>query len=557
VAVLAAFMAAPAAWGAHGGVLNVRDAVDFESLDPGEAFYSLDYEIVYATQRPLYSALPGASQPSADLAAGPPRISADRRTVAVTLKRGIRFSPPVNREVTSADVAYAIERGANPNVGNPYFLVYFASIEGMPTASGGPIKGIHTPSRHEIVFKLSEPQGAIVAQALQLPLTAPVPESYARRFDAHRPSDYAAHEVATGPYMLAHNAAGTVLGVGYVPGASATLVRNPNWRRSRDFRPAHLNAIHIAIGGSAAGVGRSVLAGGDVVENDPPAASVVQLAASKYPAQLHHSVGAGDHYVALDNRVGPFANVDLRKAVWAALDRVAMVSVRGVDSGEVASHFLYPTIPGFEQAGGAGGPKGAQFDFDEHPEGNMAIAEKYLRLAGYPSGRYTATKPVTIVGTIGDPGELDAEIVDLTLLKLGFVTKFTLVTTAQMYGEYCGVPKQAIDVCPDVGWISDFGDPQATLDSPFNGRLSAQPPTSNWSQTNDPSIDAAMTAAEPLIGGAARAAAWARIDEQLVEDAAAVPYVWDAGAAIEGRRVAGVADVWNIGAWDYSFTSLK
>jgi hypothetical protein len=31
------------------------------------------------------------------------------------------LQPTVGREVTSADVAYAIERGANPNVANPYF----------------------------------------------------------------------------------------------------------------------------------------------------------------------------------------------------------------------------------------------------------------------------------------------------------------------------------------------------------------------------------------------------------------------------------------------------
>ena len=57
---------------------------------------------------------------------GPPEISSDNKTVTVHLKEGIHFSPPVNREVTSEDVAYAIERGANPNVANPYFQAYFA-----------------------------------------------------------------------------------------------------------------------------------------------------------------------------------------------------------------------------------------------------------------------------------------------------------------------------------------------------------------------------------------------------------------------------------------------
>ena len=66
-----------------------------------------------------------------------------------------------------------------------------------------------------------------------------------------------------------------------------------------------------------------------------------------------------------------------------------MDAVRGAPLTSVASHFLYPTIQGFQEAGGQAGPKGPQFDFDEHPEGDMAIAEKYIRLAGFPSGKYT------------------------------------------------------------------------------------------------------------------------------------------------------------------------
>ena len=49
------------------------------------------------------------------------------KTVTVHIRSGVYFSPPVNREVTSADVAYAIERGANPNVANPYFPSYFGA----------------------------------------------------------------------------------------------------------------------------------------------------------------------------------------------------------------------------------------------------------------------------------------------------------------------------------------------------------------------------------------------------------------------------------------------
>ena len=154
-----------------------------------------------------------------------------------------------------------------------------------------------------------------MADALVLPLSAAVPKEYAEKFDKNKPSDYADYQVATGPYMLKNNAEGKVLGIGYIPGKSATLVRNPNWNPSTDFRPAYLNEIDIKIGGTNAVIGRQVLEGTNIVENEPPAQSIVKLAAEKYKSQLEISPGAGSHYIAVNNKVGPFSNIDLRKAL--------------------------------------------------------------------------------------------------------------------------------------------------------------------------------------------------------------------------------------------------
>ena len=62
--------------------------------------------------------------------------------------------------------------------------------------------------------------------------------------------------------------------------------------------------------------------------------------------------------------------MDVRKAFWAALDRVAMNKARGGELvTNVATHFIYPEIPGFEQAGGLAGPR---VDYNDYPEGNAA-----------------------------------------------------------------------------------------------------------------------------------------------------------------------------------------
>ena len=550
----------PQSGGRRGGTLTVLNHTDFEQLDPGLAYYNIDYEVVYATQRPLFSYKPNTfSEPSPDMASEPAQISGGGRTITVHIRKGVHFSPPVNREVTSADVAYAIERGTNGNVGNPYFPSYFSSLVGakqeIAEEKGGPFPGITTPNRETIVFHLTEPKAPIVLAALVLPLSAPVPEEYAKRYDAMKPTEYGNHQVATGPYMLKNDSAGKVLGSGYVPGKSATLVRNPNWNPKTDFRPAYLNQIDIELGGDTTVIGRQVLEGSDMVQNEAPAQPTVRLAYEKFRSQLELSPGAGDHYVAVDNKQGPFAKVDVRKAFWAALDRVAMNKARGGELvTNVMTHFIYPEIPGFEQAGGLKGPR---VDYNDYPQGNAAVAAKYMRLAGYPSGKYTGGKALQIVGSNESPSSEDAEIVNQTLKNLGFATKLTLVESSVMYSKYCGTPAEAIDVCPNVGWVADFGDPQAVLDVAFNGKNIVSTGNNNWGQVNDPEINKAMEAAELIVGTQARANAWAQIDRKLVARAVAIPFDWDKQPSIESKDVVGVGDLWNTGSWDYSFTSLK
>ena len=169
------------------------------------------------------------------MASGPPEISSDNKTITVHMREGVKFSPPVNREVTAEDVAYAFQRATNPNIANPYVGAYFKSIEGEPEAEkeGGkkPIKGITTPNKHTIVFKLTEPKAQIVAAALVMPISAAVPKEYAEKYDKNKPSNYAAYQVATGPYMIKNDSSGKVLGRRLLPGQVAHAGSQPELER--------------------------------------------------------------------------------------------------------------------------------------------------------------------------------------------------------------------------------------------------------------------------------------------------------------------------------------
>ncbi len=556
--------------GKRGGVLTVYDHEDFQHLDPGQAYFSLDYEVIYATQRPLYQFKPNSTTDvMPDLASGPASVTNGGKTVTVHIRPGVHYSPPVNREVTSADVAYAIERGANPNVANPYFPAYFNYLVGGSKANGGPIAGISTPDKYTIVFHLVGSYGTFFVGALSLPLSAPVPKEFAAPLDAKKPTQYGdKFEVATGPYMLKADAKGNFLGIGYQPGKSATLVRNPNWKASTDPRPAYLDGVNINIGGDTNVIGRQVLTGSHTLQNDTPAGPIIKLAYQKYYNQLIAVPGAGNHYMALNNHQGPFSNVNVRRAVYAALDRTAMIKADGGEVvAQVGTHFIYPTSLGYAQSGGDHGPN---VDFNNYPSGNAAVAAKYMKAAGYPSGKYTGNYVVKVVGSTGDPAPKTAAIANNAIQSLGFKTNFTLVDQSVMYQKYCGDPKQEIDACPNVGWIRDWSDPQTLLDPIFAGYNIVTTNNSNWGQVSwqdapyrDKSgviktpLDKAMKSAEKTVGESARATAWGTIDNQLVNQAVAVPWVFDKQGNIFSKDVRPVNDLWDIGEFDYNYTSLK
>jgi len=137
--------------GKQGGALTFLAAGDVDYMDPGQTYYSFAYEVAYATNRPLYSFKPDQpDSPVPDLAASDPQISNNNKTITVKLRTGVKFSPPVNREVTSKDVKYAIERAFTSNVPSGYATSYFAEIKGAPQAPVAisklkPFPGLETP----------------------------------------------------------------------------------------------------------------------------------------------------------------------------------------------------------------------------------------------------------------------------------------------------------------------------------------------------------------------------------------------------------------------------
>lgn len=528
-----------------GGTLKVVSAEGWEHLDPGQTYFQVDYPVVYATHRPLYAFTPDSPREAVpDLAAGDPQISSDGKTVTIKIKPNVRFSPPVNRAVTSDDVKYAFERLFNPNVPNAYATSYYP-IVGSEKSKGGPISGIETPDKTTIVFRLTSALGATFAQALSLPGSAPVPRELAAKLDKSSPSKYDSDptgQAFSGPYMISS----------YKAGRSLRLVRNPNWDPDTDDRPAYPDEIDWKAGGDPNVLARQTLNSTDLLMADVPPAPVLKTAYQTKRSQLSIAT-LGIYYASLNTSVPPFDNVNLRRAAIAAADREAYLLARGGKLvGQVATHFLGPEVNGHKEAGGAAG---FGVDYLKNPRGDMAVATKYMKAAGYPSGKYTGNARVLIVGSSDDPGPKEMQIVQARLEALGFKTTLKPVPQQTMYSKFCGYAKAKVNVCPTAGWIEDFPDPYAYLYVPFNGKSIVPVNSSNWAQLDDPKINAAMDKAATITEPGARAKAWADIDRMLVDAAPAIPEVWASNALLKGTEVRGVLDEWN-DEWNLAYSSV-
>ena len=162
----------------------------------------------------------------------------------------------------------------------------------------------------------------------------------------------------------------------------------------------------------------------------------------------------GNRYVALNTREPPFDDINVRKAVIANSDRAALRATRGgALSATIATHFIPPGVPGFEEAGGVAGPQGSEFDFVQNPKGDprsgRLVHEEGRLLEREVRGR-TARSPWS--ATTRRPGATRPRWSRTSSSSWASTSTSSRSTTTVMYTKFCDVPENSPDVCPNVGW---------------------------------------------------------------------------------------------------------
>ena len=217
--------------------------------------------------------------------------------------------------------------------------------------------------------------------------------------------------------------------------------------------------------------------------------------------------------------------------------------------GAVPTHWIPPGVPGFSDAGGRAGPG---VDFLAFRRGNVALARRYLRRAGYARGRITGLPVLELVARRQPSGEAFAAETRKALMALGLRSRVRLLA----FGPFIRACSRAARVAACLGyrWQRDIDDAASVLPPLFGGQgLRAG---TNVSRLSDPSVDRLMAEAAKTTGQADRAQRWADVDKRVTELAPGVPIVWNREPNLRSADVKGVLDL-DLAAWDLSFTSLR
>ena len=345
-----------------GGTLKLISAGDVDSVDPGQTYYSFGWQILTAVHRTLYATPANSTKTFPDLAAGPPKISADGKTITVKIKRGVRYSPPVNREVTSADVKYAIERSFSVSVTNGYVSLYFSNIVGLRQAAEDPEAGLRDPDAGQVHDRLqAQRAGDDRRERARHDEHRSNPEGVRREV---RREDDLRLRLLPGGHRAVHvrgRQLGEHQGQGLHARPSDEARPQPELVRE-DGLPARVRRLDRGQAGLHRHDGRRPPDPQrnrgrrrrlrDTSRADPEA----DHDESEVQGQLLH-LAERHRYISLNTTKKPFDNVNVRRAANFVMDKNALRLIGGGPiTGPIATHVLGPEFKGkgFEAAGGFG-----------------------------------------------------------------------------------------------------------------------------------------------------------------------------------------------------------
>lgn len=539
-----------------GGTLRVgTDAFEWNAnLDPtGEYLGTAWAMYTQLMLRPLvnYRHIAGeaGNEIVADLATEVPEATDGGTTWTFTLKDGVKFAPPVDREITSQDVKFAFERIATPGIVAQYGFYFTPVIEGMQEFADGKaddISGIETPDDKTIVFRTTEPVGDFLYR-LAMPAAAPIPEEVAKCFT--KAGEYGRYVVSSGPYMFQGSADLDITSCktmkpvsGFDPNEFVKLERNPNYDESTDDpeqRENHFDKWELTLNTNTQDIFDKIAAGElDMEVASPPAQTLREYSTNEdLKDRLQSFSGDRTWYLSMNLTQPPFDDIHVRKAMNYVMDKQGLQTAWGGPiRGEIATHILPDVmIPGLLE------------DFDAYPSegyaGDLEAAKEEMRQSKYDSdGDGLCDDPVCEgilhITRSTPPWTEMVPVIEDSMSKIGIQ-----VETRELEDSYTAIQTVSRNVPfnSNAGWGKDYPDASTFMvlfdsgsflpEGNINYSLVGLTPDLNeelelgaeGNLEGIPSVDADVDACNAVIDIDERLQCWADLDQKLMEEV--VPWV--------------------------------
>ena len=503
-----------------------------------------------------------------DLATSVPKPTNGGLTYTYHLRPGTKFGPPINRVITSKDVAYALDRLADANDGGEYGF-YYTVIKGWAAAGAksaktkniAPVSGIKTPNNSTIVINLTQPTGDFNYR-MSMPATAPIAPEVGKCFEG-KPGNYARSIVAAGgPYMI--QGTGTTFsgcaslkswsGYAGANGNHLTLVRNPNYSQASDpYRKNYVDQFDFVINSNADDIYNKVQAGqyDDEVSSPSPKTLRQYETNPSLKPRLLSNVGDRTWYLTMNLTQPPFDDIHVRKAMNYIMDKQALrLAWGGAIEGSIATHIVPPVLynNGLSEYDPYATPNEA---------GSLAKAQAEMKKSKYSGGTGSCTasacKAVLMVGDVRAVDNRMIPVIQAAAKKIGIT-----FTVRQINGAYTTIQTTSKNVpfSERPGWGKDYADASTFFAELFDGGAIIPQGNTNYSLvgitpalnaskklgvkgdlSNVPSVDGKINACQKKLAQA-RINCWEGLDKYLMTQVVPwVPYLWSNNVVIVGPNV--------------------
>jgi peptide/nickel transport system substrate-binding protein len=495
----------------NGGTLQGAIPDNPDHLDTGISFAVEGWELLEATNNGLLTfKKAGGGQQSViepDIATAMPVITDNGRTYTFHVRKGVMFSPPVNRAVRPSDFQYAIERlfhVGSPGVG---FYTNIAGADAYAAHHAAHISGILANDKTgTIAFHLVKPDGAFLDD-MAIPFAFAVPAGMPYRDISTDPQ----WRVATGPYMIST----------YTPKQKIVLVRNPNFHQWTAASPnGHVNEVDINIGTTPEQAVNETIDGqlDWYMEAVPP--DRFTALRQQYPKQTFLFPRNNVTYFSMNTRKPPFDKLAVRQAVNYAIDRNALVKIFGGQG--IPSETVLP--PGF----------GSSYQEHHLYPHDVAKAKQLIQQAGATGAS------VQIWTTNADPAPKAAQYLASVLSQIGLNVTDVKAVDDSVYWDtlltQSGDPQIAFN-----HFDQDFPEGEDFIDTTLNGEHIVNVGNNDVSNTDDPTLNAMIDRTKLMPLGAARNAQWAKIDAYFMQhDAGWAPFLHLEQATFVSPRLHGL-----------------